>query len=82
MNHRPVYGITKNHINTALSILGSSKGGAPTLSRDELMKALATEGEKMTAEEIKECEKILLGEGIELPEEIDAELLCHKILGF
>jgi len=23
-----------------------------------------------------------LGEGIELSEEIDAELLCHKILGF
>lgn len=36
----------------------------------------------MTVQEIKECEKILLGEGIELSEEIDAELLCHKILGF
>jgi cilia- and flagella-associated protein 251 len=83
VNHRPVYGITKNHINTALTILGSSKGGSgPTISREELMKCLITEGEKMTAEEIKECEKILLGEGLELPEEIDAELLCHKILGF
>jgi len=49
VNHRPVYGITKNHITTALSILGSSKnGGAPTISRDELVKALTTEGEKMT----------------------------------
>ena len=46
------------------------------------MKALTTEGEKMTLEELKEAEKILLGEGLELPEEIDAELLCHKILGF
>lgn len=36
----------------------------------------------MTLEEIKECEKILLGEGIELPDEIDSDLLCHKILGF
>lgn len=83
VNHRPVYGITKNHITTALSILGSSKGGnAPTISREELVKALTTEGEKMTLEELKEAEKILLGEGLELPEEIDAELLCHKILGF
>jgi len=36
----------------------------------------------MTLEEIKDCENILLGEGIELPEDIDAELLVHKILGF
>ena len=36
----------------------------------------------MTVEELKECEKILLGEGSELPEEIDAELLCHRVLGF
>lgn len=33
VNHRPVYGISKNHISTALSILGSSKnGGQPTIS--------------------------------------------------
>lgn len=23
-----------------------------------------------------------MGEGIELPDEIDSDLLCHKILGF
>jgi len=34
VNHRPVYGISKNHIVTALSILGSSKnGGQPTMTR-------------------------------------------------
>jgi hypothetical protein len=36
----------------------------------------------MSLEEIKECEKILLGDGLELPDEIDSDLLCHKILGF
>ena len=36
----------------------------------------------MTMEEIKECEHILLGEGKSLPEDIDADVLCHKILGF
>ena len=36
----------------------------------------------MTVEEIKECEGILLGEGKILPEDIDSDLLCHKILGF
>ena len=45
VNHRPVYGITKNHIATALSILGSAKGGnSPTVSREELVKCLTTEG--------------------------------------
>lgn len=49
VNHRPVYGISKNHISTALSILGNSKNGAqPTISREELLKCLSTEGEKMT----------------------------------
>jgi len=63
VNHRPVYGISKNHISTALSILGTSKnGGDPTISREELIKILTGEGEKMTVEEIKESFKILLGE--------------------
>lgn len=63
VNHRPVYGISKNHISTALSILGTSKnGGDPTISREELVKILTGEGEKMTVEEIRESFKILLGE--------------------
>lgn len=68
VNNRPVYGISKNHITNALSILGSVKGdGSPFITRDELMKILSTEGEKMTEEEIRECEKILLGVENELP---------------
>ena len=63
VNNRPVYGISKNHIVNALSILGNVKGdGSPFITREELFKILSTEGEKMTEEEIRECEKILLGE--------------------
>lgn len=89
VNCRPVYGISKNHIVNALSILGTINKDAdnsgeinPKINREELYKILTTEGEKMTMEEIKECENILLGEGKELPEDIDADVLCHKILGF
>lgn len=54
VNNRPVYGISKNHITNALSILGSVKGdGSPVITRDELIKILTTEGEKMTEEEIR-----------------------------
>ena len=49
VNNRPVYGISKNHITNALSILGNVKGdGSPYITREELMKILSTEGEKMT----------------------------------
>jgi cilia- and flagella-associated protein 251 len=45
VNNRPVYGISKNHISNALSILGTMRGdGTPSISRDELMKILSTEG--------------------------------------
>lgn len=75
VNSRPVYGISKNHIVNALSILGTINKDEqasgeidPKITRDELVRILTTEGEKMTVEEIKECEGILLGEGKELPE--------------
>jgi len=43
VNNRPVYGISKNHITNALSILGNVKSdGTPFISRDELIKILST----------------------------------------
>ena len=36
----------------------------------------------MTEEELQQCEENLLGKGKQFPEEIDADVLCHKILGF
>lgn len=49
VNCRPVYGISKNHITNALSILGTiRKDGTPFIDREELVKILTTEGEKMT----------------------------------
>lgn len=43
VNNRPVYGISKNHITNALSILGSVKNdGSPFITRDDLVKILTT----------------------------------------
>ena len=51
VNCRPVYGISKNHIVNALSILGvinkedqASGELNPKISREELMRILSTEG--------------------------------------
>ena len=44
VNHRPVYGITKSHISNALAVL--KPGGS--MSREEMIKILTTEGEKMS----------------------------------
>lgn len=55
VNCRPVYGISKNHIVNALSILGTidkdeKASGVinPKITRDELVRILTSEGEKMT----------------------------------
>lgn len=55
VNCRPVYGISKNHITNALSILGTMNkedeaSGVinPKITRDELINILTKEGEKMT----------------------------------
>jgi len=42
VNHRPVEGINKNHLKTALSILGATKNGEPSISREEFIKCLTT----------------------------------------
>ncbi len=49
VNNRPVYGISKNHIVNALSILGNVKSdGSPYITREEMFKILTSEGERMT----------------------------------
>jgi len=45
VNSRPVYGISKNHISNALSILGSTRAdGSPFITREDMVKILTTEG--------------------------------------
>jgi hypothetical protein len=49
VNHRPVWGIGMTQIQSALATLCP---GRPTIAREELIAALAAEGERMTEEEI------------------------------
>jgi len=83
VNHRPVYGIGKNQIVEALKVLTPSPEYTPgVLMSDEFKNILLKEGEKLTREELKEYEEILLGHGQGFPDQITADILCDDILGF
>ena len=85
INHRPVYGLTKKHIEAKLSELLEDTEDKTFLTRNEFLNLLQKKGEKMDLDDIKRCFKHLLGEGsLEtlLPEKINLELLIDNILGF
>lgn len=67
VNHRPVYGIGKNQINSAITELakGLNLDIAGEMPLAELKKILVSEGERMTAEEFDECLRVLCGENEE-----------------
>lgn len=60
INHRPVFGIGKEHIEKAFRTLGIENGD--TMEWDELKTLLTTMGEQMSEEEIQDCMTKLLGE--------------------
>jgi WD40 repeat protein/Ca2+-binding EF-hand superfamily protein len=86
VNHRPVYGIGKQNIETALNTLTEAQSVLKgKISREEFIHILKTEGEAMTEEEIEACLGTLLGDtDIEnvLPEQIDVDVLAKELLGF
>jgi Ca2+-binding EF-hand superfamily protein len=49
VNHRPVYGINNEKINEAFKILGGKDG----IKKEDLMKILSTEGEKINKEDLE-----------------------------
>jgi len=86
VNHRPVYGIGKQNIETALNVLTENQPVVKgKITREEFIHILKNEGEKMSEEEIEACLFILIGDtDIEnaIPDQLDAEVLAKDILGF
>lgn len=63
VNHRPVYGIGKNDIEQAFrDLVGESEDNNLTISRDDLITKLQTEGEPLSQEELARCFGYLVGE--------------------
>ena len=83
VNHRPVYGITRNMIEDSLKVLLKNKKTS-TLKREDFIDALTKEGEKINTQELKNYFKVLLGDDNldSLPQEIDINFLLDDLLGF
>jgi len=85
VNHRPVYGIGKDNIETAFGALAGDVGSLQ-LTRDELISALKQEGEVFGDEELQSSFQFLVGKMLykeALPKDfITAEEFASDVLGF
>jgi len=83
VNHRPVFGVSKEQIGEAFETLAPD--GSGTLSREALLKVLNSFDEALGADDLEKCLRMLVGEGDPdraLPERIDAKAFAEMILGF
>jgi len=83
VNHRPIFGVSKEQIADAFATLSVDGGGA--LSRDALLRALALHDESLTGDDLAQCLKMLVGTEDPtraLPDQVDAKSFAENILGF
>ncbi|KAH9123553.1 hypothetical protein AeMF1_005476 [Aphanomyces euteiches] len=83
VNHRPVFGIGKDHIDHAFNVLSGYKG--TSLSWTDLKTKLMTMGEPMAAEELESCLQALLGDEsdvLETKTAFSSLEFADKVLGF
>ena len=84
VNHRPVFGIGRDHIEEAFEALGAEPGD--TVPKEALLQALTSSGEPMSMEELNSAAEALLGPGATvhdlIPEEVTARGFAEEVLGF
>ncbi|KAF8282413.1 hypothetical protein TcBrA4_0082760 [Trypanosoma cruzi] len=84
VNYRPIYGITRQDIESAFWALGAD-AETGQIARDVLFKLLSTHGEPLQQEEISAALRSLLGEGVRLDmleDTITARAFAENLLGF
>ena len=82
INHRPVLGTSKEQIAQAFAAIGN---GSSSIPRDELLRALQAHGEALSADDLAQCLRALLGTSeVEkvLPSQLDAPAFAEGVLGF
>ncbi|OQS00453.1 hypothetical protein ACHHYP_03538 [Achlya hypogyna] len=83
VNHRPVFGIGKAHIEEAFQTLAARKGAV--LKWPDLKAKLLTLGEKMTEEELQACLSALVGDNADhwdAMTQFTAATFADSVLGF
>ncbi|KDO16906.1 hypothetical protein SPRG_17629 [Saprolegnia parasitica CBS 223.65] len=83
VNHRPVFGIGKAHIEAAFATIGQKR--SPSLKWPDLKHKLLTLGEKMTEDELTACLSALVGDDAEHWDAMTAfssSTFADSVLGF
>ena len=83
VNHRPIFGVSKEQIAEAFATLSVDGGGM--LSRDSLLRALGSHDEALAGEDLSQCLRMLVGTddlGAAVPDQIDAKTFAESLLGF
>ena len=83
VNHRPIFGVSKEQIAQAFATLSADGSGA--LSRDALLKALASHDEALGGDDLAQCLRMLVGveePSAALPDALDAKTFAEHVLGF
>jgi len=90
VNHRPVFGVGKEHIEqafAALNVMGDSgEGGEGSkLSREQLLYALENLGESLSRDDLEQCLRALTGKvdlDVVFPASVGATDFAENVLGF
>ena len=83
VNHRPIFGVSKEQIAAAFAAISVDGSGA--LSRDSLLRALASHDEALTGDDLAQCLRMLTGTddaNAAIPELVDAKSFAEQVLGF
>ncbi|CAD2217341.1 hypothetical protein AGDE_04020 [Angomonas deanei] len=84
VNYRPVYGVTREHIERAFLAIGADPHSG-VMERDAFFNVLSTRGEPLRTTEITAALGSLLGDGVRvdmLEDHITARVFAENLLGF
>ena len=83
VNHRPIFGVSKEQIAQAFAAI--SVDGSGSLSRESLLRALASHDEALAGDDLAQCLRMLTGTdalGAAVPELVDSKTFAEQVLGF
>ena len=82
VNHRPIFGVSKEQIADAFAALATD--GSGVLSREALVRVLNSYDEALGADDLAKCLQLLVGSDrpeVAIPERVDAKVFAETLLG-
>jgi WD40 repeat protein/Ca2+-binding EF-hand superfamily protein len=83
INHRPIFGVSKEQITAAFATI--STDGSGTLARESLLRALASHDESLAGDDLEQCLRMLTGvddPALAIGDKVDAKTFAEQVLGF